>query len=260
MRLYMIPDASRLEDSLALSASEDLGFEYNDFFDPELLDYPAALDQRVRLYERLNRRGDTLHGAFYDIVIDSTDPEIRKISERRVRQSLEIAQRLCCRAVVFHTNYVVWMARNPAYRQRWTEMCASAYRRFADAYPELNIYIENMFDDAPDMLASLMIQTDHERVSVCLDVAHAALSPVPLETWFEKLRPYIRHLHLNDNDLVFDSHETIGQGRIDYRKVFAQISKLPGDTTALIEISDLQKTADSIRYIREGYNLGHSSS
>lgn len=67
--------------------------------------------------------------------------------------------------------------------------------------------MENMFDEAPDILAGLAERMkDIENFGICLDYAHAMLSKCPGDEWVRTLAPYIRHMHINDNDLENDLH------------------------------------------------------
>ena len=67
MKYYVIPNLSELDKYLKLASDYNLGFEYNDFFDPNLLDNNEKLNDTISKYQSLKRKGDTLHGVFYDI-------------------------------------------------------------------------------------------------------------------------------------------------------------------------------------------------
>lgn len=253
MRYYVIPNLNELNQYLELSKEYDLGFEYNEFYVPSLLDDSKKLDLVVSTYYNLKRKGDTLHGAFLDIVLDSQDPWIKEASLVRVRSSLDIAKTLGCKGVVFHTNYITWM-KDEGYRKRWVEENKNIYLELINEYKDLEIYIENMFDLDPYLLKELIKEINHERVGVCLDVAHASISSVPLDVWFNELGPYIKHLHINDNDKVVDSHQELGMGLIDYDLAFSYINKLDKNVSVLIEIKDYNKTINSINYLKKkGY-------
>ena len=246
MKYHVIPKLSELDKYLEISNKYNLGFEYNEFFNPNILD-SLDLDKIIEDYKRLNRKNDTLHGVFYDICLDSVDEKIAKISYERVKSSLEIATKLNCKGVVFHTNYITWM-KSKAYQKRWVEKNKEVYLKLIDEYPNLEIYVENMFDLDPYLLRDLMDSINHERIGVCLDVAHASISKVDIKIWFDVLKKYIKHIHINDNDLIEDSHQELGTGKINYKKVFKYINEL-NDVSILIEISDFDKTLNSIHYL-----------
>ena len=251
MKYYVIPNLKELDKYLKLSKEYNLGFEYNEFFDPVLLDDEKELNKKIEEYKKLNRIGDTLHGVFYDICLDSSDPKIRQISYERVKSSLDIAQKLNCKGVVFHTNYITWM-KTEAYQNRWIKKNKEVFLKLIEEYKDLEIYIENMFDLDPMLLARLVKEINHPRIRVCLDVAHASISNVDIEDWFNMLGKYISHIHINDNDRIVDSHQELGKGIIDYKKVYKLINKLNDNTSILIEISDYDKTFNSIKYLKDG--------
>ena len=254
MKYYVIPNLNEINKYLDLSNEYNLGFEYNEFFNPKLLDNENELNDVINQYKKLGRKNDTMHGVFYDITLDSNDPKIASISYERVKKSLDIATKLNCKAVIFHTNYITWM-KDEKYRDNWVNKNKEIYLKLIEEYKDLEIYIENMFDLDPDLLYRLVSEINHERIGVCLDVAHAAISGLDIECWFNKLKKYIKHIHINDNDLKIDSHTEIGKGLIDYKKVYQYINELNQNITILIEIKDYDKTLNSIKYLKAGdYN------
>ena len=73
MRYHIIPKLNQLDKYLELSKKYDLGFEYNEFFIPDILDDEKTLNNIISEYKKLNRKNDTLHGVLFDIVLDSRD-------------------------------------------------------------------------------------------------------------------------------------------------------------------------------------------
>ncbi len=251
MRYHIIPKLNELDKYLELSKKYNLGFEYNEFFIPSILDDEKRLNEIIDEYKKLNRCNDTLHGVFFDITLDSKDEKIKNISYERVRESMVIASKLKCKGVIFHTNYITWMKDEP-YRNRWVELNAKAYLELIEEFKDLEIYVENMFDLDPYLLRRLMERINHPRIGVCLDIAHASISGVAIKEWFDNLKPYIKHLHINDNDKKVDSHQELGKGLIDYNEAYKYIKELDSKTTILIEISDYDKTVNSIKYLKDG--------
>ena len=73
MRFHIIPNLNELDKYLDVSKKYDFGLEYNEFFKPEILDNEKLLNEIISKYKSLNRKNDTLHGVFFDIVLDSCD-------------------------------------------------------------------------------------------------------------------------------------------------------------------------------------------
>jgi len=251
MRYYVIPNLKDINKYLDLSKKYNLGFEFNEFFLPNILDNDNELSNIINNYKKLNRKNDTLHGVFFDIVLDSQDEKIRNISFERVESSIIIAKKLNCKGVVFHTNYITWMKDEP-YRKRWVKLNGDAYLNLINKYDDIEIYIENMFDLDPYLLKELMEYINNDRIGVCLDVAHASISNIDISIWFNELSKYIKHIHINDNDRKVDLHQELGKGIIDYKTVYKYIKELKNKPSVLIEINDYEKVINSINYIKAG--------
>ena len=137
-----------------------------------------------------------------DICIDSQDPLIFHASDVRVRQSMDIAMRLGVHAVIFHTNHIANF-RLKSYREDWLKKNSAYWRRLLAEYPALTVYLENMFDEEPDLLRRLAEDlSDEPRFGVCYDMAHAYLSQTPLTDWNQALLPYVCHLHINVGEFL----------------------------------------------------------
>ena len=247
--MLIIPDRERIEESLSLSREYGLGFEYNDFYTG--MDDDAAIDGLVALFLRNKPpRPSTVHGAFYDIAVGSLDGQIRAVSRQRVRQSVEICRKLGARAVVFHTNTIPSL-NLPVYCDGWLEENTKFYAEVLEANPDIGIYIENMFDFTPDLLCRLADRlAGHPNFGVCLDFAHASLSPTPVERWVDALKSHIRHCHLNDCDGRGDSHWPLGRGALDIPGFFALLEKHRVKSTLLLEVRGIEGQRESLEYLR----------
>lgn len=119
------------------------------------------------------------------------------------------------------------------------------YTKLLKDYPDLWIYMENMFDEEPDSLAVLAERMQGQRFAVTLDIAHAHISKTPVQIWHDRLSPYIMHYHLNDNGGKVDEHKPAGEGNIDWKNIFPMLKK---DATKLIEVRTLEDYAKSKEY------------
>lgn len=252
--IEIIPEIDRIEEYAALAEQYSLGFEYNDFFNPDLLDDEAGIKERIRRYRRLGRpeKMDTMHGAFYDIVPFSWDSGISRHSMYRMQQSAEIAAELGCRAVIFHAGLNPEFARGERYYHNWLETMASVARKLA-AQSDVEVYYENVQETSPAELAELAERLqDEKRFGICIDVAHMMLAKgASLEEWIHRLAPYIRHFHLNDSHLKTDDHLALGCGGIDWKEVFGRIRQYGLlDRSMLLEVNGLQKICTSLEYLK----------
>lgn len=251
--LYLIPDFDRIEDSVRLSRLYGAYFEYNDFFIPSLLDDESWVKKRIDFYKKLDRdrTKDILHGAFLDVTVHSEDKRIRDISAFRIRQSMDIAAELGIRGVVFHTNQIPNF-KTPGYVQHWVESNRDFWKMLLGEYPMLSVFIENMFDEEPDMLYRLALEMqDQERFGVCFDYAHASVFGQNIERWAELLLPFSKHIHINDNDLNVDMHLSIGKGAIDWMQFNRLIKQSRTGSSVLIEVNGSRKQEESLQYMKE---------
>lgn len=248
--IYCIPKLDQISNYLDFSNKYNAGFEYNDFFMPTILDDADKVKSIINTYKSLGRdmSEDTLHGVFLDICINSEDPLIFKASDYRVHQSMDIAMQLGIKAVIFHTNHIPTF-RLKSYRDGWVKKNAIYWHNLLQEYPSLCIYIENMFDCEALLLRRLSEEMkDEPRFGVCLDVAHAFIGTQPLNEWFKELAPYIKHMHINDNDGIEDSHHPVGSMDIPW-DIYKKYTK--PNTSVLIEVNDFDSLTHSVNYMKE---------
>lgn len=251
--IYLIPDINNLEKTMELAEKYQAYFEYNDFFLPLVFSDEKEIARRIEIYKALDRdrSKDTLHGAFLDITIHSQDPEIRKVSEGRVRQSLAIAEELGIRGVVFHANLIAgYYAKT--YLEGWLSSSVQFWKKMLKEYPTLEIYIENMFESRFEDLKQLAEAMKEEtRFGICLDYAHTSVFGKEHNDWVEQLSPYIRHFHINDNDLQDDQHQTVGNGEIDWEIFTEKMKKNQIDASVLVEVRELSSWEDSVDFMKK---------
>ena len=252
-RLLIIPKRDNIEESLRLSKEYNANFEYNDFFLPFVLDDEEKKKEIIDFYKSLDRdrSEDTMHGAFLDVTLHSTDDRIREVSELRVRQSMEIAKELGIRGVIFHTNMIANF-KDAVYMKKWVDTNALFYKKLLQEYPGIYVFVENMFDFDPDMLLALAKEMENEPYfGICLDYAHATISKVEAKKWFEVLKPYIKHMHINDNDLKNDLHMALGTGKINYKELKELLESGEIEPSILVEVSKLEDQEASLVYMKK---------
>ena len=249
-KFLIIPILKEIEKSIALAEKYNLGFEFNDFFHPAVLCDEKRCNELIARYKKLKLPDFlTSHGDFFDVTVFSEDPEIRRISDIRIRQSVNVARELGAKAVVFHGNHNPFL-KGREYLNHWLSLNEEYWSGIISENPDINFYIENMFDESPDLLAELSERLCRfENYGVCYDYAHASISKTPVGIWTEKLAPYVKHIHINDNDLTEDSHFAVGDGKIDW-EVFKNVlkEKFP-DASVLIETSTIERQEKSIEFL-----------
>lgn len=271
-KLYLVPDRKDMERMCALAAEYGCAFEYNDFYIAKVMDDPQKQAEIMADYGKCRQvcgekdlstkvlsentgcenvfSMDTMHGAFLDVTIHSDDPMIRDVSMLRVRQSMEIAKHMGLKGVVFHTGRLAGF-RAPDYLRNWRDRNAAFFTEIARQYPEQQIYMENMFDEAPDILAGLAEKMqDVPNFGICLDYAHARLTRCSGQEWIETLAPYIRHIHINDNDTANDLHLAVGAGKLDWQEFDRLIRQYRVEAPVLVEVRGYEAQRESLLYMK----------
>ena len=256
-KVYIIPDINRIKESMELGLEYGAGFEYNDFFSPKVLRDERETDKLITFYKGLSRdlSGDTMHGAFFDVLLHSDDEDIKRISQKRVIDSMEIAKNLGLRGVVFHTNITPNFTED-FYVKNWAQTTFDFWMETLYKYPNQQVYIENMFDMSPDamlLLAEKMDSMDEslqKQFGFCLDYAHMNVFAQNEDKWF-LLAPHILHMHINDNDLKKDCHDAVGSGLIDWQLFTKRMEENEINATVLVETRDIEKQRDSLKYMKK---------
>lgn len=249
--LYLIPNQQNLEESVELIRDYNGFFEYNDFFSGAVLDDKKEQLKIIENYAKMRSdfSKDTMHGAFLDVTVHSSDERIRNVSQLRVRQSMDIAKEMGLRGVVFHTNRLQGF-RDAVYLKNWLETNERFFKDICEEYPAQQIFMENMFDEAPDVLAELAGRMQEvSNFGICLDYAHAVISETEAEEWLRQLAPFVKHMHINDNDLKYDLHEAVGSGQVDWKQFVKFMEQYQLDTTVLVEVTGVEKQIKSLEYM-----------
>ena len=253
--LMIIPERNNLKSSISLAKEFDCGFEYNDFFFPNVLEDEELQKEIINLYKAENDLPSytTLHGAFFDVTVFSDDPLIKAVSDKRVEQSISIGRMLGVKGIIFHTNYTPNFNLE-SYRDNWVKRNAVYWREKLTKYKDIDIYIENMFDTDYELIKRLGEELeDVDNFGICLDYAHAHVfgNQEYIESWVTNLAPYVKHIHINDNDFVSDLHLPVGTGNIDWKKFKEYYQQYFSKASVLLEVTGYEKSKQSLEFIKQ---------
>jgi len=249
--VMIVSKAENIQEHLQIAEEYHVSFEINDFFDAELLNNEKETEKIINQYKESGiSQNSTMHGAFMDLAINSSDTKIREISEFRMAQSMEIASRLGVRGVVFHTNY------NPDipgedYKTHLIDAMVSYLEKLLNKYPDIDIYLENMFDNTPDVLEAISKRLNsYPNYGVCLDWAHVNVYSDARYEWL-RLYPYVKHIHISDNDCTEDIHLPLGKGKIDWDEFVEYYYKYFNNASVLVEIFNPESQRKSLQYLKK---------
>ena len=206
---------------------EDITFSY-----APMLDDPAALPQTANRVAGLSRLW--LHAPFAELIPCAIDPLVRQTAQHRFRQTLAAAQKLGIRQVVLHGGFIPHV-----YFPEWyVEQAVLFWRDFLqEVPPDFVLALEIVMEPSPDTLVSIAAGVDDPRLGLCLDVGHAntCVSETPPMDWLAPMAPWLRHVHLHNNQGDTDLHAPLGEGNIPMRQIIDTVLQAAPEATFTIE-------------------------
>ena len=88
------------------------------------------------------------------------------------------------------------------------------------------LVLENVWEQDPELHLELLEGIRSPWFGFCLDVGHQnSFSRTTLDKWLQMTWPYLKEVHLHDNDGSFDTHLPVGLGSIDFDCLFGFLSE-----------------------------------
>lgn len=205
----------------------------------------AAVRQKLEGIEK-----SVLHGPFNELFPCAIDPKARALAAERYRQAMGLAVQYGAEKVIIHGGcnpriyYPVW----------YVEQSILFWREFLKDDPGVDIVLENVLEETPDMLLDIVKGVDDPRLQLCLDVGHVnAYSQIPVIDWLTAWAPYLSHFHIHNNDGSWDSHSALYQGTIPMRHLLMKAAELCPNATFTLEVTESEP---SVNWLEENlWNL-----
>ena len=175
-----------------------------------------------------------LHGPFNELFPCAIDPLARRLAAFRYEQALNLSQRYGAAKLILHGGYSPRL-----YFPCWyVEQSVLFWREFLESHPgDYEICLENVMEEEPELLRSIVSQVDDPRLGLCLDVGHVNVySRIPAEKWLACWGEFLSHAHLHNNDGTADTHSALNQGSLPMASL---ISALPSAATATLELPQI---------------------
>ncbi len=223
----------------ALARKYGLGVEIADYctamnMDESFEATDAALRNRLT---GVSRR--LFHGPFNELFPCAIDPLAKRLADYRFGQALALSKTYGAGKLILHGGY------NPRmYYPCWyVEQSVLFWRGFLESHPgDYEICLENVLEEEPELLRSIVSQVGDPRLRLCLDVGHVnAYSAVPAGEWIACWGEFLSHVHLHNNDGTADTHSALNQGTLP---LDALISALPQNATATLELPEIGENVD----------------
>lgn len=168
----------------------------------------------------------SMHGWYIDALYTSRDPAIQEVARRRFVDSITCANFFQIPRVVFHSGYRKALdGQSPQVTNEFIKTAAAFWQEFEEIIPpHISVYIENVEEERPEILAELVQSIRNPKIKCCFDIGHAHCnSDAPVEEWADALGSLIGHVHIHDNHGDRDAHLPLGQGNAPLAPVIEKI-------------------------------------
>lgn len=179
-----------------------------------------AMAEMARLMEEQGRT-ITFHGPFMDLAPGGLDERIREVTAWRLQRTMELVPLFRPLSIVFHAGYDE--RRYHAHRAEWLSGSLATWEPIIRQAEEMGvvIHLENVYEQTPEMILTLIEEMDSENLGFCLDMGHMnVFGEVALAEWLDALGPHLKEVHLHDNNGHSDSHGPIGSGTAPFKELF----------------------------------------
>ncbi len=191
-----------------------------------------------------------LHAPFNELFPAAIDPKAKALARERFDRAAALALDLGVKKMVVHSGYVPFV-----YFKEWQIPQSVAFWSdfMADKPDDFELAIENVLDDEPYMLAEIAKGVGDPRVGICYDVGHANIvSDLGQDVWMETLAPYLKHLHIHNNDGERDYHRGFTEGTLDIARILDGMLAIGREDITVT--AELITGADSFDWLAEkGY-------
>jgi sugar phosphate isomerase/epimerase len=233
----------------------------------------SASDEVVRAYEEIAAKSDIIIaevGAWSNPL--SPNGEERRSAIEFCKRQLHLADRigaLCCVNIAGSRGRKWDGPCEDDLREETFQMIVDTVREIIDDVKPIRAFytLETMpwmYPDSPDDYIRLIKAIDRKEFAVHLDIVNMINSPRRyffnsdfIKECVEKLGPYIKSCHIKDvilkeNFLVHLEEVRPGLGKLDYRTLLRELSKLPQDVPLMLEhLGSEDEYIKAGEYVRE---------
>jgi sugar phosphate isomerase/epimerase len=229
----------------ALKKIDDLGFEAVEiYFEGKHGLSTSEIDDALSVYDFKI----FLHAPFSDLNLASFNQTVLAESKKQIKSSLEIASEINADISTIHFG---------RYSPLGLSYPEAAEKTNLESVREINSFSENLgidiaFENSPSGFGAMSGPLDFIQnlvnelgIGLTLDIGHANSWDDEIGRFISELNSSIYHLHLHDNTGESDMHLALGDGDIDYERVFSALRKINYKNALCLEMlypEDLEKS------------------
>lgn len=201
-----------------------------------------------------------IHGPFWGFTIDTSDPDVRSVVQRRLHQALDVCAYIGADQMVIHSPFTTWSHyhMDGGNRDR-EEIIENTQHTLAPVLKRAEdmgcvLVVENIEDINPVDRLQLVQSFGSSSVAVSIDTGHAhyahgVTGAAPVDYFVCAAGNSLQHVHLQDADGYADRHWAIGMGTINWRAVFAALEKCTSNPRLILELRDHRDILPSAAYL-----------
>lgn len=225
-RLYI---ATMCENWESIANEYGIGLEIDHFCQAENMEGQQGEETKAAVKKLLEtHRAGVFHAPFNELFPAAIDVKARELAMERLNAAASIAQAFGIKKMVVHSGYVPFV-----YFKSWqVERSIEFWSQFLEDKPsDFEVAIENVLEEEPSMLVEIAKGVNLPNLGLCFDVGHAnvtanayAAKGASIDEWFEHMAPYLKHLHIHNNDGKGDYHRDFGDGNIDVEDLLTKVT------------------------------------
>lgn len=200
--------------------------------------------------EQLAARGltTTIHAPFSGFNPGSSKNRLRKTAHSICQQTFQLATVLSPRCVVFHPGIPYQASAKE--QELWLRNSLQFLPDYIDRAEQTGtiLTLENIYESSPELFRRLFTELASQHFGHCFDIGHWNIfADRDLDSWFDQLGPFIKHLHLHDNFSKSDQHLPLGTGNINFPALFERLKTLANQPSMTLEAHNLPDLETSLR-------------
>lgn len=216
----------------------------------EVVNFKSTMlnNQNIATLKKADGVKITIHSAL-DTASDICNPNIdaRNTALRKLKQSIDDAADIGAVAFIQHPGLKTFDVENG-----WELNCESMVSLIDYGNSRgIKVLVENMAPKKSYMSSpsefSEFIKTNNVNLDIAFDTGHAHIAG-NIDEFIQKLAPRFFMVHITDNDGVSDSHLNVGEGTIDWKKLFSGLRKQRFDGMYIVEaVRDPMKSINAMK-------------
>lgn len=192
-----------------------------------------------------------VHGPFLGLNPGSRDPRIQDLTLERFISAFEFCEKIRTGHIVLHSGFDPIFYKDAP--ELFLKLSIPIWEEALKAAAKYGIVIalENSIDPDPGIIVNLLKELDSPYLEACFDAGHynvfgrkdiwGALDEYPENS--------IGELHISDNNGDFDTHLALGEGSIDYRRLFKEIEKKGREPILTSEPHSMEDIEKNLKYL-----------